>query len=118
MKLSEYKNEDALDLLADIIDPVMAIMQDPGMAKVARQGKKIQIVKYALKNHSKEIIEVFARMEGVKPEEYKGNLISMTKGLLEMLNDEEMADFFTSQGLMNGATSSGPATEITEEKEK
>lgn len=118
MKLSEYKNEDALELLADIIDPVTKVMQDPGMAKIARTGKKIQIVKYLLKNHAKSIIEVFARVENVPVEEYNGNIISMTKELLEILNDEEMVDFFTSQEQTKDATSSGPAMEITEAKEK
>lgn len=119
MIVTELKNEEALDLLADIIDPVAAIMQDEGFVKLARDKttKKIQLVKYMLKNHASHIVEIFAICEGVPVSEYKGTILSMTKGLLDMLNNKELVDFFTSQGLLKGILSSGPATETTEAEE-
>lgn len=120
MKLSNYKNEAALDLLADIIDPVSIIMQDQDFVKLARakDTKKIQIIQFMLKQHKKEIVEIFAICDGVPVSEYQGTVLSMTKGLIELLNDEELIDFFTSQGLLKDILSSGPATETTGAKEK
>lgn len=118
MKLSEYKNEDALDLLADIIEPVSSILGDTEIAKATRDGeKKAKLIKLALKNHPSEIVEVLARMDGVPVEEYDANIAKMVGKLMEILNDKELLDFFTSQRLTEVEISSSDVTENTEEKE-
>ena len=38
MKLTEYQNEDAIDLLADLIDPVINIFGDKEVADYYRAG--------------------------------------------------------------------------------
>ena len=65
MKLSEYKNEDALELLADLIEPVSVLMTDEQLKKmVTADAKKLDIARYLLKSHNKEIIAVLARLNG------------------------------------------------------
>lgn len=117
MKLSEYKNEDALDLLADLLDPVSTIFSDTKLVKIVQgEGTKIQAIKYALKEYKKEIIEILSRLDGVEPKDYKASLPQMISELLELLNDKEMVGFFTQQGQQMDETSSGSAMENTKGK--
>ena len=116
MKLSDYKNEDALDLLADILEPVSEIMTDKKFKEIVLQKTpRIEIVRYLLKNQNKNIIKALARIENVPVEKYNKNILEMTKSLLEILNDKELVDFFTSQGRTMVNECSGSATENTEE---
>ena len=78
MKLSDYKGEEALDVLADIIEPVTFILADADIQKMRAEEQKkreaaernktpyrsapmISYVKPAIKNHKKEIIQNSAR---------------------------------------------------------
>lgn len=115
-KLSEYKNEEALDLLAGIIEPVALVFADKGFVE-ALQENILKSVSYLLKNHKKEVISILSSLDGVPVEEYECNLFTIPLKLVEILNDEDLKDFFRSQGLKVGAKSSGSATEnIVEEQ--
>lgn len=119
MKLSEFKGEDALDLLADIIEPAAEILSDKEIAEIYRSGgKKTALVKVAIKNHKKEVIEILAAMDGVPAEEYSCNVLTLPMKLLEILNDKELIQFFTSAVQTGGATSSTSPTETTEANEQ
>lgn len=115
MKISEYRNEDALDLLADIIDPVSEIITDPAIQQMVKANNRIKIVSYVLKKHKEPILKVLARIEGVSVSEYDASIMKMTRDLLEILNDKELANFFYSQGQTMGSAPSGSATETTKE---
>ena len=115
MKITEYKNEDALDLLADIIGPASAIINDGVFRSKLQTEPKLTLVMYLLKNHKRSIIEILARLEGKSVKEYDANIIQMTKSLLEIMNDKELVDFFYSQGQTTGGAYSGSVTESTEE---
>lgn len=120
MKLSEYKNEDALDLLADILEPISEIFADDEVKKLSldKSTTKMKIVQYLLKNHKKPIIQIMARIDSVPVEEYEANVFTLPKKLLEILNDKELADFFGSQGQNVVKNISGSAMANTEETEK
>ena len=117
-KLSEFKNEDALDLLADLIDPLSKIFSDKKFEKVFRKGNKLEIAKYLLKNRPKEILEVLARLEDTPIEEYEANVFSLPVKIMEVLSDEDLIRFFESQGIRMGNESFGSATESIEETEQ
>lgn len=126
MKLSDYKGEEAIEILADIIEPLTAILGDEDMRKIASEnkGKKITPVSYIkpiLKNHPKEVIEVLAGIDKEPVEEYrkKVNVLTLPMKLLELMNDPQMQSLFTSQGQtdMNLKPHSGSATENTEAEE-
>lgn len=119
MKLSEYKNEDALDLLADLLEPVATLFSDEKLVSLIKGGgTKLEAIKYALKEHKGSIVEILARLDGKEPKKYEGNIITMTKSLIEITNDEELMSFFTSQGQTTEKKSSGSVTENTEEEKK
>lgn len=118
-KISEYRDEEALDLLADIMEPAVAILADPDVRLAFEHEHIIKAVRVAIKGHKRSVMEILARMEGVPVEEYHCNVITLPARLLEVLNDKEVLGFFTEQAQnANLNAVSGPATEITEETEK
>ena len=96
MKLSEYENEDALELVGDILEPLAEILGDEEIAKAFKTMPTIKIASLCLKKHAKNVVEILARIEGVPVEKYKGNIVTMTKSILDILNDEAFSDFFPS----------------------
>ena len=118
MKLTEYQNEDAIDLLADLIDPVTEIIADPEIQRLWYKSTKIKLIQYALKSYKKQVLEILARIDGVPVEEYKCNVFTLPVKILQLLNDEELISFFDSQGLKIGNEYSGSVTESTEAVEE
>ena len=122
MKLSDYKGEEVLDVLADIIEPLTVVLGDPEMQELSKQKDTpaIAYIKPALRNHKKEIIEILARLENETVEEYKShlNLLTLPVAILDLINDPEVSHLFQSQeqSTVTSSASSGPATENTEAK--
>lgn len=121
MKLSDIKGEDALDVLADLIEPVAKILADGEVQKIYQSGQpKILLAKHIIKQNKKEVIEILATLEREDPEEYvkKMSVLTLPIALLDLLNDEDLIGFFSSQIQNMEKTSSGPVTENTEVEEK
>lgn len=113
-KISDFKNEEALDLLVRIIDPAVALMQDQeAVAKLYKKGTQLEGVKDLIGKHKKEVIELLAAIEGVPADEYEFNALMIPIRLLEILNDKELVAFFTAQQNLASNGSSGDATENT-----
>lgn len=118
MNLSDYKNEDAIDLIADLIVPITTILGDSDMrSAVAEDAPKAELIKIALKAHKKEVIEILARIQGIEPSEYKGTPVTMSFQILELLNDEEVQKLFLSEQQTEDLIPLMSATENTEEVE-
>lgn len=113
MKLSDYRNEDALDLLADLLDPVSEIMTDKALQTIAAKGDKMEIAKYVLKNKQPQVVQILARMDNKPVKEYNATITEMFKQLLDVLNDKVMIDFFASQAQSIVGASSVSVTENT-----
>ena len=120
MRLSEYKGEEALDVLADIIEPLANIIADEEIQKLNKQANTplIAMVKPAIKNHKKDLIEILARLENQPVEQYEKNmsLLTLPKQVMELLNDSEVQSLFQSQGKseITSLASSSSAMENTE----
>lgn len=115
MKLSDWKGEEAIDLLADLLDPIAEIASDEVLRAKRKEGaKKLELVKLMLKSHKKSVITILALLNGEDPETYEPSLISLPAMVLELLNDEALIELFQSQGQMKPEESSGSATENTE----
>ena len=114
--LSSYKDEEALDVLADLLEPVMEIMSDKEVADSIRSKNKAKGIKLAIKNHKASTMEVMAILEGVPVEEYHCNLLTLPLMLLKVLNDPELVSFFSSQAEIVSEMSSGSAMGNTEDE--
>ena len=122
MRLSEIKGEDAIDVIAEILEPAATILADPEV-KASMESKKpyILIAKTILKRQKKAILEVLAILDRKNPEEFKPSLIELPIMLVHLLEDiaenKELASLFHSQNPMMGSVSSGSVTENTKETE-
>ena len=118
MKLSDLKGEDTLDVLADVIDPIAIISADSKVKELRNSGvPTLAIIKYLLKEHKKEIIEILATINRTSIEEFKEELTieKLITMLIDLANDPLLAEVFQSQS--QNKTSSGSVTESTEEEE-
>lgn len=117
MKFSELKNEQAIEALADMFEPIVEIASDEAVKSAARSDNRILVVKLILKNHARAIFELMAASEGVPADEYECNMLTLPAKLMELLNRPEFSVLFQSQGQKMGVTSFGSATENTEDAE-
>lgn len=118
-RLSDYTGDEAIELWADLIDPISIILSDKKIAGVVKSGKpKIQIAKEILKDHKKEATEILLRID---PSPINGlNIILRLVNLLaEIGENEDIKSFFGfAEQAKTSAESSGCATENTEANEK
>ena len=117
MRLSDIKGADALNVIADLIEPVGEIMTDKEILQNLRKGgNKLTAISLALRNHSKASISILATLDGKSAEEYTRTLTvgTLPLKLLELLNDPAVIQLFFSQGQTGAATSSGSASAKTE----
>lgn len=99
MKLSDFKGEKAIEVFADLLEPVSEIVKDSEIRNMFEKENvsHIEVIKKLLKGHSKEVIKILAILEDKNPEEYEVNLVTLPKILLEILNDKDFMSLFTWQ---------------------
>lgn len=115
MRLSELQGEEALDVLADIIEPASEILADSEVSSILKgSGKKLTAAKVILKNHKKAVIEILAAMERTPVEEFQVNVLTLPVKLLDVLNDKTLMEAFGLQSQTKEKPSSGSALENTE----
>lgn len=121
MKISDFKNEDAIELVADLIEPIGDLISIKEVQEAIQAGKsKLTIAQIMLKAGKKEVLTILATMNGTPVEEYTCNPISIFKDLMILLNDPELAefsDFFTSAQTQTSSVASGKVAENTKAKE-
>ena len=94
MRLSEIKDDRALDVLAEIIEPAAEIVSDAEVKKLYGENK-LKCAAYAIKNHKSAVMTILAAMDGVSVSEYHCNVLTLPIRLLEILNDPEIEHLFT-----------------------
>ena len=112
-RLLDARGDEAIELLADLMDPVADIAADPQVVRCIETGQNVKAVKFALKDHAKAVREMLAACAGVPAEEYQKNVIEMATELLAIVNNPDVAQLFTTQ-VQTEAPVSGPVTEATE----
>jgi hypothetical protein len=92
-RLSDFKDEEAIDLWADLLDPIVAITSDPKIAEIKRSGAPvIKIAKEILLLHKAEAVEILLRID---PTPITGlNLVARVVDiLLELESSPELQGF-------------------------
>lgn len=104
-RLSDYKGDEAIELYADLLEPMSAIFTDDEIREL-RKNKNVTTLKIAtvaLRNHPKEIEAILLRID---PEPING--ASIIKRLFVLLADigtvEGLESFFPSAGQVNTAS--------------
>lgn len=99
MRLSDIKGEDAIEVLANVLDPITEIAADEKVKKAFMGGyTKLQAAQTIMKLHPKAILKVFAILEREDPETYEPTLLEIPAKILDVLNDPAFTQFFGSQG--------------------
>ena len=114
----ELKNEKAIEMLADMFDPIVEIASDSNVVSAARSNNKLLLVKTTLKDHSRAVFELMAMYDGVPVDEYECNIMTLPMKLIELFNRPELEFLFQSQGQKMDGTPFGSATENTEDAER
>lgn len=108
MKLSDYKNEEAIDVLADLLDPISKITSDKDVERAVKAKLPLALIaREALKRQKRAVIEAVAVLHRSTPEEYEFTIPSLLADMLDILNDPDMVQLFT---LPDTEASSGSAT--------
>lgn len=111
MKLTEMKNEQALDALEMLIDPVSEICTTEFM-NCLRSGNMAAAVKVALKQNKAALIRILAVMDCEDPDTYSVNMFQIIRKAIAMLNDPEVIGLFTSAPQTEDEEPSGDASAV------
>ena len=107
MKLSDIKGERAVEVIADLIEPIANIASDKECAdlfsvkpvngenkNVTARKHLVKKVPLLLKTHKRDVIKIIATIDGKSVEEM--NLFSITAALIGIVQDEALIELFTS----------------------
>lgn len=106
MRLSEFKDGDAIKVIANILPAVARIA-----AKKEIIGKRDNALEFAaalLKESPNEVMEILAYLDGKKPEEYHCTGATVLVDAFNMISDPDMLALFGVQSKI--AASSGSAS--------
>lgn len=103
MKLSEVKGERVFDVIADLVDPIVAIASSEDVQGAFKKAdgdnvkKMTAVLPVVLKNHRADIVKVICAVNGEDPEEYMEGitLMRLLKDANELASDKELLDFFS-----------------------
>lgn len=113
MKLSELRDDQALDALEALIDPVCDIVNKETLEMVS-QKKFRELFKVLLHDHRRSLVAILAAVECKKPEEFSFSLGDLFEKFKDLLEDTEFMKVFRSQLQTVARESSGAASADTE----
>lgn len=117
MKITELKDEEMFEALADLIEPAGAVFGNEKIKEAIKAKKPAPIIgAIALRSCKKELKELLAAFNCTPVEEYHCTLISILKDLNELIEIPEVSDFFTS--VLPTEKQSGSVTENIAEAKK
>ena len=114
MKLCEIKGEKALEVIANLIDPISDMLKDPELRPIVQSGNRSDIIKHILLNHKRNVITILALINGENPDTYEPTLLSLPIMLMDLFDDPDVMRLFGLQAQSKESASSGPATENIE----
>lgn len=121
-KLQDVKGEEALDVLADVLEYAVKLVQNDTIREILNKKgfRDVEAIKVLIKEGKHEIIQIMAAIDGKPYNDFLNSLdlLTLPVMLYETFNDEALQAVFTSQVQTMGVNSSGLATENIEESEQ
>lgn len=104
MKLSEVKGERVLDVIADIVEPVVSIATSAefkamfGGGEGDQNERIVKAIPSLIRSHKDEAITILAAIGGVTREQYLAEMTfpSLIADVSELLTDDVFTDFLSS----------------------
>ena len=110
-RLSDFKDEEGVAVVAKLLNPIANIVTNAKNAKANKEAP-IAFVASMLENSPKDVMEIFAILNEVPPEEYHCTGASLMGDTIKLASDAELMALFGLQSQTE--TSSGSASESTE----
>lgn len=119
-RLQDIKGLEAIDVLADLLDPITELVKKPEILKVIDENglNDIETIKALIKGGKMEVLQILAILDGRPIEEFLEtfDILTLPVMLYQTFNDDALQAVFTSQGQNEAVKSSGLAMESTEEE--
>ena len=112
MRLSEFKDEKGIEVVAKLLVPIGNIASNPKNAK-AKEGSMLTFASAMFQNNKKDVMEMLAILDDKEPSEYHCNAATILKDLINMLSDPEFLALFGLQS--QTSSSSGSVSENIED---
>ena len=114
MRLSEFKDEKAIEVVAKLLVPIGNIAKNRENAK-AKGENILSFASSMLRNNASDVKAMLAILDEKEPEEYHCTVATVFKDVLNMISDPELLEIFGLQ--RQTAASSGSASENIEAQE-
>lgn len=111
MRLSEFKDEKAIEVVADLLEPIYNIVSNSKNAEAKDKGV-LPFAAAMLKNSAKDVMAMLAILDDKDPKEYHCNAATVLGDIVNMLSDDELLQLFGLQS--ETLTSAGSASANTE----
>ena len=111
MRLSEFKKEKAIEVVANLLIPIGNIVANPAN-KEAIDGGKIAFASAILKNNTKDAKDMLAILADEPIESYTCTAATVLKDMLNVLSDPDLLELFGLQSQTQ--TSAGSALTSSE----
>lgn len=123
-KLSEFKDDEAMDVLAEILDPMVSMMQNKAFVLALRGDKdkeilpnRVEAIKIAITDNRSDVVKIMAILNETPVEDFHYNLLTLPQMMVEMFNDKELMDFFGYRSEKDSQIPFGSAMENLEENQ-
>lgn len=116
-KLTDYIGDEAIELWADLLEPLTKILGDKKVADVIQSGKpKMLIAKEILKEHSEEAKEILLRIDDT-PIDGLNIVVRLVAVLADIGQSEEIKSFFgyAEQAKTDKKSSGSPMVSIVDD---
>ena len=111
MRLSEFKDEKAIEVVADLLVPIGNIVANPAN-KEAKDSGVIAFASAILKNNTKDAKDMLAILADEPIESYTCTAATVLKDMLNVLSDPDLLELFGLQSQTQ--TSAGSALTSSE----
>lgn len=113
MRLSEFKDEKALEVVAGLLEPIGNIVTNTANA-TAKNGGLLDLAAAMLKNNAHDVMTMLAILDDKPPETYTCTAATVLRDVMNMLSDPELLQLF---GLQSQTSTSAGSASLTSEVE-
>ncbi len=113
-RILDARGEEALDVLADLLDPITEIATDPEISGMMQTGGSATVAQFAaavLRRHKSAVMQIMAIDDGKTAEEERGILSAVTvpARLLKLLSNPAVKELFFGAAGANGSADGSSA---------
>ena len=116
MRLSEFKDEKGIEVVAQLLVPISKIVSNKENAAIQKRlkdqgGSMLDFASAMLRNSPRAVMDMLAILDGKDPEHYHCSAATALRDVFNMLSDPELLSLFGLQS--QTPVSSGSASEST-----